>query len=100
MRTHSRDRAARRLYRTGDRVRQRPDGTIEFLGRVDRQIKLNGKRIELDAIEAHLRSEETVRDAAVIARVDSAGRRSMAAFVTPGDLDPHAAPAVAPRPVA
>jgi amino acid adenylation domain-containing protein len=78
-----------RLYRTGDRVRQRPDGTIEFLGRVDRQIKLNGKRIELDALEAHLRSEETVRDAAVIARVDSAGRRFMAAYVTPGDLDPH-----------
>jgi amino acid adenylation domain-containing protein len=78
-----------RLYRTGDRVRQRPDGTLEFLGRVDRQIKLNGKRIELDAIEADLRSEETVRDAAVIVRVDSAGRRSMAAYVTPGELDPH-----------
>jgi amino acid adenylation domain-containing protein len=78
-----------RLYRTGDRVRERPDGIIEFLGRVDRQIKLNGKRVELDAIEAHLRSEETVRDAAVIARTDSAGRRSMAAFVTPADLDPH-----------
>ena len=67
-----------------------PDGIIEFLGRVDRQIKLNGKRIELDAIEADLRSEETVRDAAVIARVDSAGRRSVAAFVTPRGLDPHA----------
>ena len=83
-------RTGARLYRTGDRVRQRPDGTIEFLGRVDRQIKLNGKRVELDAIEAHLRAEETVRDAAVIARVDSAGRRSVAAFVTPRDLDPHA----------
>lgn len=79
-----------RLYRTGDRVRQRPDGSIEFLGRVDRQIKLNGKRIELDAIEADLRSEETVRDAAVIARADSAGRRSVAAFVTPRGLDSHA----------
>jgi amino acid adenylation domain-containing protein len=79
-----------RLYRTGDRVRQRPDGIIEFLGRVDRQIKLNGKRIELDAIEANLRSEETVQDAAVIARIDSAGRRSLAAFVTPRGLDPHA----------
>ena len=76
-----------RLYRTGDRVRQRPDGTIEFLGRVDRQIKLNGKRIELDAIEAHLRAEKTVQDAAVIARIDSGGRRSLAAFVTPRNLD-------------
>jgi len=79
-----------RLYRTGDRVRQTPDGIIQFLGRVDRQIKLNGKRIELDAIEADLRSEETVQDAAVIARVDLAGRRSLAAFVTPRGLDPHA----------
>ena len=78
-----------RLYRTGDRVRQRSDGTIEFLGRVDRQIKLSGHRVELDAMEAHLRAEETVRDAAVIARVDSAGRRYMAAFVTPENLDPH-----------
>jgi amino acid adenylation domain-containing protein len=78
-----------RLYRTGDRVRQRPDGTLEFLGRVDRQIKLNGKRVELDAIEAHLRSEETVRDAAVVARTDSAGRRSVAAYVTPGDVNPY-----------
>ncbi len=78
-----------RLYRTGDRVRQRSDGVVEFLGRVDRQIKLNGKRVELDAIEAHLRSEATVRDAAVIVRTNSAGRRSMVAFVTPGDLDPH-----------
>ena len=79
-----------RLYRTGDRVRQRPDGTIEFLGRVDRQIKLSGHRIELDAIEAHLRAEETVRDAAVISRVNSAGRRSVAAFVTPEGVDPDA----------
>jgi acyl carrier protein len=79
-----------RLYRTGDRVRQRPDGIIEFLGRVDRQIKLNGKRVELDAIEAHLRAEETVRDAAVIARVDPTGRRSLAAFVIPRGLDPQA----------
>ena len=83
-------RTGARLYRTGDRVRQRPDGTLEFLGRVDRQIKLNGKRVELDAIEAHLRGEKMVRDAAVIARVDSTGRRSMAAFVTPQDLDPRA----------
>jgi amino acid adenylation domain-containing protein len=79
-----------RLYRTGDRVRQRPDGTVEFLGRVDRQIKLNGKRVELDAVEAHLRSENMVRDAAVIVRVNSAGRRSMVAFVTPLDVDPRA----------
>ena len=79
-----------RLYRTGDRVRQRADGTVEFLGRVDRQIKLNGKRIELDAVEADLRAEPSVQDAAVIARQDSAGRKSVAAFVTPLGLDPQA----------
>jgi amino acid adenylation domain-containing protein len=83
-------RTGARLYRTGDRVRQRPDGTIEFLGRVDRQIKLSGKRVELDAIETHLRAEERVQDAAVIPYVDSAGRRSVAAFVTPRSVDPHA----------
>ncbi len=79
-----------RLYRTGDRVRQRPDGTIDFLGRVDRQIKLNGKRVELDAVEAHIRAEDSVGDAAVIAPADSAGRRFLAAFVTPQGVDPDA----------
>jgi amino acid adenylation domain-containing protein len=78
------------LYRTGDRVRERANGTIEFIGRVDRQMKLNGKRVELDAIEANLRVEESVRDAAVVDRVDSTGRRSVAAFVTPRGLDPQA----------
>jgi amino acid adenylation domain-containing protein len=82
--------AGARLYRTGDRVRQRPDGAIDFLGRVDRQIKLNGKRVELDAIEAHLRDEEGVLDAAVVARTDASGRRSVAAFVTPLGLEPDA----------
>lgn len=79
-----------RLYRTGDRVRQRPDGTVEFLGRVDRQIKLNGKRIELDAVEAELRAEQGVQDAAAIACEDSHGRRSLVGFVTPIGLDPQA----------
>lgn len=72
-----------RLYRTGDRVRRRPDGHLEFLGRVDRQIKINGKRVELDEIEACLRRSTAVSDVAVVNRVDEAGRRSMAAFVIP-----------------
>src|ERR1700722_12021247 len=54
-----------RLYRTGDRVRRRTDGNIEFLGRVDRQVKINGKRVELDEIEACLRRSGLVADAAV-----------------------------------
>lgn len=72
-----------RLYRTGDEVRRRPDGNLEFLGRVDRQLKINGKRVELDEIEACLRRAPTVRDAAVVSRTDGTGRRSVAAFVTP-----------------
>jgi amino acid adenylation domain-containing protein len=71
-----------KLYRTGDQVRRRADGNIEFLGRADRQVKINGKRVELDAIEACLRGLDGVRDVAAISRADSTGRRSIAAFVT------------------
>jgi len=72
-----------RLYRTGDRVRLRSDGSFEFMGRVDRQIKLNGKRIELDEIEACLRRTGLVRDAAVTTYETEAGQRRIAAFVSP-----------------
>ncbi|HEY6432768.1 MAG TPA: non-ribosomal peptide synthetase [Acetobacteraceae bacterium] len=78
-------RSGARLYRTGDRVRRRADGNIEFLGRADRQVKINGKRVELDAIEACLHALHGVRDVAVISRADSAGRRSAVAFVTLGE---------------
>jgi acyl-coenzyme A synthetase/AMP-(fatty) acid ligase len=57
-----------RLYRTGDRVRWLPDGTLEFLGRVDRQIKLRGYRIEPGEIEATLREHAAIRDAVVVLR--------------------------------
>ena len=72
-----------RLYRTGDRVRRRADGNIEFLGRVDRQLKINGKRVELDEIEATLRRSGLVGDAAVTVFAGAAGQRRIAAFVTP-----------------
>ncbi len=72
-----------RLYRTGDRVRRRADGNIEFLGRVDRQVKINGKRVELDEIEATLRRSGLVGDAAVTVFAGAAGQRRTAAFVTP-----------------
>ena len=70
-----------RLYRTGDRARRDTDGNLHFLGRVDRQIKINGKRVELDEIEACLRRSPLVRDAAAIS-YEAAGLRRVAAFVT------------------
>ncbi|MDB5361075.1 MAG: amino acid adenylation protein [Rhodospirillales bacterium] len=79
------DQPGERLYRTGDRVRRRADGNLEFLGRADRQVKINGKRVELDEIEATVRRSDLVGDAAT-AVVDGAnGARMIALFVTPRD---------------
>lgn len=72
-----------RLYRSGDRVRQNPDGILEFLGRVDRQIKVNGKRVELDEIEACLRHAPRVVDAAAVAISTPDGQRRVAAYIVP-----------------
>ena len=71
-----------RMYRTGDRVRQRPDGVIDYLGRADRQIKLRGYRIEPGEIEARLSAMEDVRQAHV-ARVNTETGPLLAAWVTP-----------------
>ena len=72
-----------RLYRTGDRVRRRADGNIEFMGRVDRQVKIMGKRVELDDIEACIRRSQLIEDAAVISPPGGAGlARKVHAFVT------------------
>ncbi|HEY0733388.1 MAG TPA: amino acid adenylation domain-containing protein [Herpetosiphonaceae bacterium] len=59
-----------RLYRTGDRARYRPDGAIEFLGRIDHQVKLRGFRIELGEIEAALSRYPAVQEAVVLIRED------------------------------
>jgi amino acid adenylation domain-containing protein len=69
-----------KLYRTGDLVRRRPDGAIDFLGRNDRQIKIAGKRIELDEIEHALRAAPGVADAAVAAFEGRMGK-AIAGFV-------------------
>jgi acyl-coenzyme A synthetase/AMP-(fatty) acid ligase len=69
------------MYLTGDIVRRRPDGLIEFLGRKDRQIKINGKRVELDEIEAVLRNGAGVADAIVILREDSPGQKRIVGYL-------------------
>ncbi|HXQ98930.1 MAG TPA: amino acid adenylation domain-containing protein, partial [Pseudomonas sp.] len=69
-----------RLYRTGDRVRQRTDGVIDYLGRLDNQVKIRGFRIELGEIESRLRQCLPVQDAVVVAR-DTAGGKQLIGYV-------------------
>jgi amino acid adenylation domain-containing protein len=60
-----------RLYLSGDLVRARPDGVIEFLGRADTQVKIDGKRVELGEIESCLRAQDNIADAVVIAKANA-----------------------------
>lgn len=81
--------AGARLYRTGDRVRQRPDGDIEFMGRVDNQVKLRGHRIELGEIEQILLAHTQVREAVAMVHEDAQLGQRLLAWVA-ADVDGEA----------
>ncbi|MGN7744406.1 amino acid adenylation domain-containing protein, partial [Pseudomonas sp. 22526] len=77
-----------RVYRSGDLTRGRPDGVVDYLGRVDHQVKIRGFRIELGEIEARLREQDAVREAVVVAQDGPSGKQLVGYIVA---LDPTVA---------
>jgi len=84
------DEAGARLYRTGDRARRLPDGTLEFLGRADQQVKIRGFRVEPGEVEAAIKSHPGIQDAVVVAREDG-GALGLVAYIVPEESQPAAA---------
>ena len=74
------DEPGTRLYKTGDLARYRPDGQIEYLGRIDQQVKLRGYRIELQEIEAAICMHEGIQDAIVLVREDVPGSKRLVGY--------------------
>lgn len=76
-----------KLYSSGDMVRYRPDGNIEFIGRLDNQVKVRGFRIELGEIEAVLQQHGSITDSIVLLRTDNEGEKQLVAFVVTEKLN-------------
>jgi amino acid adenylation domain-containing protein len=79
--------SGQRLYRTGDLARYLPDGNIEFLGRVDQQVKLRGYRIELGEIDAALLEHQAVNDCIAVICTQSSGEQMLVAYIVPEEKD-------------
>lgn len=75
------DKKGARLYKTGDLARYRPDGNIEFLGRIDNQVKIRGFRIELSEIETVLSHHQSVQKAVVIVKENISGNKYLVAYI-------------------
>jgi len=76
-----------RIYKTGDLVRWLPDGNLEFIGRIDYQVKVRGFRIELGEIESRLLNYSKIKEAVVAAKEDESGSRYLCAYIVPeGEL--------------
>ena len=73
--------AGEKMYRTGDLVKWLPDGNIEFIGRIDEQVKVRGYRIELGEIESQLLKYEPVQAAVVVAREEGSGNKYLCAYI-------------------